>query len=85
MKRAPATMIVRLSSVGNPDHEQYYGRDVLSPTQLVDVKSFAHASKICRGFIAKYALGAGNWTGGSIRQGKRPVGRVSYNGRVWPA
>jgi hypothetical protein len=84
MKREQLTMSVTLSSAGNPDHGQYSGRNVLSPSLSVQVKDFAHASKICRAYIARYALGAGNWTGGSIRQGKKTVGRISYNGRVWP-
>ena len=85
MKYGPPTMTVTLSSAGNPDHGQYFGKNVLSPSRSVRARDFAHASKICRAYIARYALGAGNWTGGSIRQGKKPVGRVSYNGRVWPA
>ena len=85
MKHGMTMMTVALSSAGNPDHGQYYGEDVFSPSRSVQVRNFAHASKVCGAYIARYALGAGNWTGGSIRQGKKPAGRVSYNGRVWPA
>jgi hypothetical protein len=35
--------------------------------------------------INKHKLGAGNWTGGIICEKTNMVGRVSYNGRVWPA
>ncbi len=76
-------MILTVSSVGNPDHGQYYGRNVLSPTQRIQVNDFMEASRICRAYIAQYDLGGGNWTGGVIRQGQRIIARVSYNGRVW--
>ena len=78
-------MTVTLSSVGNPDYGQYYGKNVLSPTLVIEVKNFAQASAICRAYIAKFDLGGGNWTGGMIREGERVVAKVSYNGRVWPA
>ena len=78
-------MKVTLSSVGNPDYGQYYGKNVLSPTLQVKVKDFAEASEVCRAYITKYDLGRGNWTGGIIHEGKRSIAQVSYNGRVWPA
>lgn len=84
MKVVPASMTLTLSSVGNPDYGQYYGKNVLSPTQRVKVRNFAEASEFCRAYIAKYDLGAGNWTDAIIRHGKRSIARVSYNGRVWP-
>jgi hypothetical protein len=77
-------MKVTLSSVGNPDYGQYYGKNVLSPTVQVKVRDFAEASKVCRAYIAKYDLGGGNWTGGIICQERIAIARVSYNGRVWP-
>ncbi len=85
MSTRPGGMKVTLASVGNPDFRQYYGRNVLSPTLQVEVRDFAEASRVCRAYIAKYDLGAGNWPGGIIRQGTRTIARVSYNGRVWPA
>ena len=85
MKPKPARMRVTLSSAGNPDHGQYYGENLLSPTLLVEVKNLAEASAVCRAYIAQYELGAGNWTGGTITKGNRIVARVSYNGRVWQA
>ena len=77
-------MTVTLSSVGNPDYGQYYGKNVLSPTLVIEVKNFAQASAISRAYIAKFDLGGGNWIGGMIREGKRVVAKVGYNGRVWP-
>ena len=77
-------MTVTLSSAGNPDHGQYYDKGVFSPTLLVEVKDLSEASTVCRVYITQHELGAGNWTGGTIRQGRTIIGRVSYNGRVWP-
>ena len=37
----------------------------------------------CRAYIEQDDLGGGNWTGGELTEHGRPVGRVSYNGRVW--
>ena len=84
MKRKRLGMTVTLSSVGNPDHGQYYGKNVLSPTLRVEVKNLREASKVCRAYITRYWLGGGNWTGGLIQQGNRVLGRVSYSGLVWP-
>lgn len=84
MKPQPAKMRVTLSSAGNPDHGQYYGENVLSPMLRAVVADFSEASAVCRAYIAQHNLGAGNWTGGTIHQGKGIVARVSYNGRVWP-
>jgi hypothetical protein len=83
VKGKPAQMTVSLSSAGNPDHGQYHGEGVLSPTLVVEVKDLSEASTVCRAYIAQHDLGAGNWTGGTITQGNRIVARVSYNGRVW--
>jgi hypothetical protein len=85
VKLKPAKMRVTLSSAGNPDHGQYFGENVLSPTLLVEVKDFAEASAVCRAYITQHNLGAGNWAGGTIHQGKRVVAKLSYNGRIWPA
>ena len=84
MKPGSPVMTVTLSSAGNPDQGQYYGEGALSPTLQVEVNGFKEASVVCRAYIAQHNLGAGNWTGGTIRQGKEIIARVSYNGRVWP-
>jgi hypothetical protein len=84
VKRSPTTITVTLSSVGNPDRDQYFGRDVLSPTRVVQAKAIAEASRICRAYIKQFDLGAGNWSGGLVCLGRKPLARVSYNGRVWP-
>jgi len=83
VKRKPTVMTVTLSSVGNPDHGQYCGSNVLSPDKQIQVRDFANASEICRAYITQFDLGARNWTGGAIKQGNKVVANVSYNGRVW--
>jgi hypothetical protein len=83
VKRKPILMTVTLSSVGNSDHGQFCGSNVLSPDQQIQVRDFTNASEICRAYITRYDLGARNWTGGTIKQGNKVVANVSYNGRVW--
>lgn len=77
---------VTLKSVGNPDFGQTPGRSLPGvPVRTVEVADLAAASKACRDYIAEHNLGGGNWDGGRIVDGdKVEVGRVSYNGRVWP-
>jgi hypothetical protein len=80
-----APLTVELSSVGNPD----FGQDPDRPLPGVDangvgVQDFAHASRVCLGYISLHNLGGGNWSGGRITDRKGvEVGRVSYNGKVW--
>lgn len=77
---------VRLAATGNPDHREYYGEGVLAPTLWLPVYSLAEASALCRKYISYFGLGGGNWTGGKLTDktfGKE-IGKVSYNGRVWP-
>jgi hypothetical protein len=51
---------------------------------VVPVDDFAAASKACRDYIEENDLGGGNWTGGDIRENGKVVGKVGYNGTVWP-
>jgi hypothetical protein len=55
--------------------------------RFVYVETFAEASRAVRDYIAKNELGAGNWVGGNLSEvgTGQPLGRVSYNGRVWDA
>lgn len=79
-------MKVTLASVGNPDFGQVSGRSLPGvPRKTVSVADLAEASSVCRAYIVEYDLGGGNWAGGKITEGGTVVGRVSYNGRVWPA
>lgn len=52
----------------------------------VVVGSFAEASKAVRADIEARGIGSNEWSwdrAGVISVGKRPVAKVSYNGRVW--
>jgi hypothetical protein len=53
------------------------------PNETVEVDSFEKASLLCQQFIARNELGGGNWAGGLITDGRKPIAYVSYNGRVW--
>lgn len=75
---------VRLASAGNPDYGQDPNRSMIGvPRQTIKVASIEAASAACRLYIEHYELGGGNWVGGVIKRSNRPVGVVSYNGRVW--
>ncbi len=79
--------VLALCSAPNPDRGE-----VLTPSPPFNLiysagATWADASKRCMEYITQWELGGGNWTGGEIRtlDRKTVVGRVSYNGRVWPA
>ena len=76
--------IVHLQSRGNPDLGQD-PRDPQSPGGTQGVADYVEASRACRAYIVRWALGGGNWTGGAVSsiQTGEIVARVSYNGRVW--
>ncbi len=76
--------VVRLASVGNPDHGQNPRASVPGvPRCTARVRSLAAASQACRLYIEHFELGGGNWIGGDVKIGHRVVASVSYNGRVW--
>lgn len=75
---------IELYSVGNPDRNEYFGNNVLSPDLRVKVSSLAEASVVARAYIEEYDLGAGNCPPFSVYDAsKKVIGDVSYNGRVW--
>jgi len=79
-------MKVVLASVGNPDFRQDPTRSLPGVGNLVvPVADFEAASEACLAYIAENDLGGGNWAGGLIiNESGVELGRVSYNGRVWP-
>lgn len=77
-------MQVFLKSCGNPDHGQdpdrkYY---LSEPDRVVQVSSYAEASKVCREFIVRNDLGRGNWSGGQIVIDGEFVAKVNYAGYI---
>ncbi|QRM34780.1 hypothetical protein [Microvirga sp. VF16] len=89
MPKKPNTADVRytviLDNCGNPDRGQDPSRRLPGTVrQVVSIADFAAASKACRDYIEENDLGGGNWTGGEIRENGKIVGRVAYNGTVWP-
>ena len=81
--RSVPCLYVVLEAVGNPDLGQH---GTLVPRRTVAVRDLAHASEVCMAFIDRHGLGSGNWSAlaGSIMDiERRPVGKVSYNGKVW--
>lgn len=78
-------MKVTLSHASNPDivGRGYWSVMNRPRKKSIEVASFAEASRVCREYIERYELGGGNWTGGTITEKGKEIGRVSYNGRVW--
>lgn len=79
-------MKVLLANRGNPDRDENHMRRLAhTPADCwAEACDFADASRICREYIEANHLGSGNWTGGAIMDEGEVVGRVSYNGKVWP-
>jgi hypothetical protein len=85
LKTAEARYTVVLDNCGNPDRGQDPSRRLPGTARkLVPAKDFAAASKACRDYIEENDLGGGNGTGGEIRENGKVVGKVGYNGTVWP-
>lgn len=77
-------MKVILSHCKNPDINGGYWVPMKRPRKhSTTVFSLLGASSTCRTFINKYGLGAGNWTGGQVFDGKKQIANISYNGRIW--
>lgn len=81
-----ATMQVTLKHSPNPDIPGGYwgGYAESGRARKIEVASVDEASKVCRAYIEHNGLGGGNWTGGTVTEGKRVIGKISYNGRFWP-
>jgi hypothetical protein len=73
---------IRLSSVGNPDFGQYAP---LSPPEVFEADTLKEIRDAARTYIEKWDLGGGNWDERKalVREGKKVVAHISYNGRVW--
>lgn len=76
---------IKVGSVGNPDHAQYHGGGVLSPTLTLEARTLPALSKKVRAYIEKHELGSGNFVAWPVERGGSVVGDISYNGRFWPA
>lgn len=79
---------VQLATVGNPDFGQRPDRALPGAERKhwKSVTTLAEASSVCRDFIERNEMGAGNWAGGDVLDANnKVVARVSYNGRVWAA
>ncbi len=75
-------MILKLKGVGNPDLQQY--ADV-SPLRILEVGSFAEASRKTLDYIQAWNLGGGNLVAEIFdkRKDGKQIAHVSYNGKVW--
>lgn len=69
-----------LKSVGNPDFQQYAP---VSNPETVTGKTLKELLAHCERYIKYWNLGGGNWVDPIVYDGKKPIGRFSYNGRLW--
>lgn len=85
MTRGEPVFTVILKSAGNPDHGEFFDDDVLSPTIERECGSLFECQRAALEYRQSYELGAGNWTGGTVRRDGQEIGRISYKGRFWPS
>ena len=84
--KRPGKYMVRLSSVGNPDHGQYAP---VSEPKEVRANTLKELWKECQAYIDEWNLGGGNWTSPKVfeantkREGFTAIGFFSYNSRLW--
>lgn len=71
---------MRLASVGNPDFGQYAP---VSEVETIKGRTIEEIREKCREYQSDWDLGGGNWNPGPLFFGKKRVGYVSYNLRVW--
>lgn len=70
-----------LRSVGNPDYGQYTRQ---SEPKEVKADTIEDLCALARDYIEENNLGGGNWPMTKVKDGKKVVGHISYNGRFWP-
>ncbi len=78
-------LTVELKHAPNPDIDGGYWQDgnPSARRHVIPVTCLEAASVMCRQYIERNGLGAGNWTGGTIKRDGKPFAKVSYNGRIW--
>jgi hypothetical protein len=75
-------LTITIHAPGNPDYQQYAP---IAPSKTFQAGDLAGISDAARWYIRAYDLGGGNFAPEPIRNERgEEVGRVSYNGHVWP-
>jgi hypothetical protein len=76
---------IGLGMAPNPDHYGYeYEQYKKEGLHYIGVYSIEEALELQRKYINENGLGGGNYIGGIIlNANKKPIARVSYNGRIW--
>lgn len=77
---ATTLFTAKLRSVGNPDFGQYAP---VSDRAVIEDITLQGILKKIEEYRERWNLGGGNWVEPKIMQGKKVIGWVSYNGRVW--
>lgn len=71
---------ITLSSVGNPDYQQYAP---ISNPEKFEADTIEEIRAKCQEYIYEWQLGGGNWSPPVIYRGRKKIGYISYNGRIW--
>lgn len=73
-----ARYVLKLKSAPNPDFDE-----LVAPKPPMEAVGDL-AEVLSDAMEYRTGLGAGNWARADLYVGGKKVGRVSYNGRVWP-
>lgn len=80
-------MTLTLSHAANPDVRGGYwdGKPDCPKMQKVEVANLSEASMKLRAWVNAWGIGGGNLpkSCGDVRDGRKLVAHVSFNGRVW--
>ena len=82
-KALPDDFGVVLWSVGNPDHGQYHGPGVGSPTVFATASTLVDIPQVVAAYIGCFNLGGGNCPLYPVFRRQVHVADVSYNVRLW--
>ena len=74
-----------ISTCGNPDHGQDPDRPLYgTPEELkVTASTLVELIRQVRQFQVEYDVGGGNWMNPQVFKNRKPIGWMSYNGRIW--
>lgn len=71
---------MKLRSVGNPDFGQYAP---VSEPETVQGATLKEMRAHCERYIETWDLGGGNWVEPVLMENGKPIGKFSYNRRLW--
>ena len=73
--------MVLITTVGNPDRNQY--APITVPHRIYYAGNRSELIATVRKYQAEEMIGSGNWTNPTVYLDNEPVGTMSYNCRIW--